>query len=99
MGREAAAEALIDRELRDIMPRLEFVAPYQFLHRRLVFVGDPFHAQGFLDIAEDLGCVGIRVERPDEIAPALREASAADRPAVVDVVTDANCPAPEPWTP
>jgi len=56
LGREAAAEALIDRELRDIMPRLEFVAPYQFLHRRLVFVGDPFHAQGFLDIAEDLGC-------------------------------------------
>ncbi len=58
-----------------------------------------FSEVNFARIAEDLGCVGIRVERPDEIAPALREASAADRPAVVDVVTDANCPAPEPWTP
>jgi acetolactate synthase-1/2/3 large subunit len=58
-----------------------------------------FSEVNFARIAEDLGCVGIRVERPDEIAPALREASAADRPAVVDVVTDANCPGPEPWTP
>jgi thiamine pyrophosphate-dependent acetolactate synthase large subunit-like protein len=46
-----------------------------------------------------MGCLGIRVERPDEIALAIRRALAADRPAVVDVVTDVNCPAPEPWVP
>jgi len=39
-------------------------------------------------VAEDLGCLGIRVEKPGEIRPALEKACAAGRPAVVDVVTD-----------
>ena len=39
-------------------------------------------------IAEDVGALGIRVERPGEIAPALERALAANRPAVVDVATD-----------
>ncbi|HYV67343.1 MAG TPA: thiamine pyrophosphate-binding protein [Myxococcales bacterium] len=39
-------------------------------------------------IAEAVGALGIRVERPGEIAPALERALAADRPAVVDVATD-----------
>jgi thiamine pyrophosphate-dependent acetolactate synthase large subunit-like protein len=34
-----------------------------------------------------MGCVGIRVERPEELSSALEQALAADRPAVVDVVT------------
>ena len=55
-GLEDAAEVLVAREMRRIAPRLEFVVPFQFLHRRLVFVGDPYLAGGFLDIAEDLGC-------------------------------------------
>jgi acetolactate synthase-1/2/3 large subunit len=50
-------------------------------------------------IAEEMGCLGIRVERPDEIAPALREAGAADRPVAVHVFTDVSCNAPEPWIP
>jgi len=45
------------------------------------------------------GLPEIRVERPDEIAPAIGKALAADRPTVVDVFTDVNCPALEPWTP
>ena len=53
----------------------------------------------FARIAEEMGCLGIRVERPDEISPAIRLALAADRPTIVDVFTDVNCPAPEPWTP
>jgi acetolactate synthase-1/2/3 large subunit len=66
--------------------------------------GKPEELCGFSDvnfarIAEDLGCFGVRVEKPGEIAAALHAALAADRPAVVDVVTDINCPAPEPWTP
>jgi thiamine pyrophosphate-dependent acetolactate synthase large subunit-like protein len=46
-----------------------------------------------------MGCLGIQVTEPDGIAPALKEALAAQVPAVVEVITDVNCPAPEPWAP
>ena len=39
------------------------------------------------------------VERPQDLAPALERAIAADAPVVVDVVTDAERRAPEAWTP
>jgi acetolactate synthase I/II/III large subunit len=39
-------------------------------------------------MAEEMGCVGIRVEKPGEIRGALERACAAGRPALVDVVTD-----------
>jgi acetolactate synthase-1/2/3 large subunit len=42
----------------------------------------------FAKVAEGLGCEGIRVERPEEIAGALDAAFAATRPVVVDVRTD-----------
>jgi acetolactate synthase I/II/III large subunit len=42
----------------------------------------------FATVAEGLGCEGIRVERPNEIAEALDAAFAATRPVVVDVRTD-----------
>jgi acetolactate synthase-1/2/3 large subunit len=58
-----------------------------------------FRPTNFARIAEEMGCLGLRVERPAEIAPALAQALAADRPVVVDVVTDVTCPAPEPWLP
>jgi acetolactate synthase-1/2/3 large subunit len=58
-----------------------------------------FSPVNFARIAEEMGCRGFRVERPDEIGDALRKALTADRPAVVDVVTDVNCSAPDPWTP
>jgi acetolactate synthase-1/2/3 large subunit len=38
-------------------------------------------------IARAIGCEGVHVESPDELAEALAFALAADRPAVVDVVT------------
>lgn len=41
-------------------------------------------------IAEACGCVGIRIERPDDYLPALREALKADVTTVIDVVTDPN---------
>jgi acetolactate synthase-1/2/3 large subunit len=47
-------------------------------------------------IAETMGCVGMRVEKPDQILPALTEALRLDSPVVVDVVTDGLNPAP--WT-
>jgi pyruvate dehydrogenase (quinone) len=42
--------------------------------------------------AELLGLRGIRVERPDEVSHAWDEALAADRPIVIDAVTDPEAP-------
>jgi acetolactate synthase-1/2/3 large subunit len=53
-----------------------------------------FTQVNFARIAQDMGAIGIRVEKPDELAPALRQAYAADRPVVVDVVTDIDALAP-----
>jgi acetolactate synthase-1/2/3 large subunit len=53
----------------------------------------------FAKIAQDMGCLGIRVERPEEIANAIKTALDAEIPAVVDIVTDVKCGAPKPWTP
>ena len=64
-----------------------------------VLEGDPkFEAsQDIPDVpyarfAELIGLKGIRVETPDEIAPAWEEALAADRPCVLDFVTDPEVP-------
>jgi acetolactate synthase-1/2/3 large subunit len=48
----------------------------------------------FARIAEEMGALGIRVERPDDIAPALARALAANRPVIIDVVTDIDALAP-----
>jgi acetolactate synthase-1/2/3 large subunit len=58
-----------------------------------------FEPVSFARIAEDMGCLGIRVEHPDEIGGALRQALAAERPAVVEVMTGLRYRAPEPWSP
>src|SRR5437588_4053365 len=48
----------------------------------------------FARIAEDIGALGLRVEKPGDFAPALAQAIAANRPAVIDVVTDVDALAP-----
>jgi acetolactate synthase I/II/III large subunit len=52
----------------------------------------------FAKIAEDIGAVGIRVEQPREIGPAIQRAIQralkADRPVIIDVVTDIDALAP-----
>jgi acetolactate synthase-1/2/3 large subunit len=58
-----------------------------------------FGPTDFAAVAESFGVHGIRVEQPAEIAPALQRAIAADAPVVVDVVTDLEPRAPEPWRP
>ena len=45
-------------------------------------------------VAADIGAVGLRVEKPSEFAPALRKALTADRPVLIDVVTDVEALAP-----
>jgi len=53
-----------------------------------------FREVNFARIAEDLGCLGIRVEHPDEISKALKTALSSDLPVVVDVLTDKGIAAP-----
>jgi acetolactate synthase-1/2/3 large subunit len=66
--------------------------------------GDPddinaFARVDFAAVARAYGAEGIRVERPQDIAPALQTALAAGRVTVVDVVTDPAPRAPEAWRP
>jgi acetolactate synthase-1/2/3 large subunit len=48
----------------------------------------------FARIAEDMGAVGIRVEKPGDLGPAINKALKAERPVVIDVVTDIDVLAP-----
>jgi pyruvate dehydrogenase (quinone) len=64
-----------------------------------VLAGDPKWetSQNVMDfpyagLAEMVGLKGLRVEHPDEVGPAWDTALAADRPCVLDVVTDPNVP-------
>lgn len=50
-----------------------------------------FRNTNFTRIAEEMGCMGIRVEQPADIIPALEKALAADRPVLVEVITDIAC--------
>jgi acetolactate synthase-1/2/3 large subunit len=58
-----------------------------------------FGPTNFADVARVFGLRGIRVEEPSQIAPALRDALASDETVVVDVATDIDARAPEPWLP
>ena len=58
-----------------------------------------FGPTDFTAVARAFGVRGIRVEQPGDVAPALAEALAANEPVVVDVVTDLEPRAPEPWSP
>jgi acetolactate synthase I/II/III large subunit len=48
----------------------------------------------FARVAQDIGALGLRVETPAEFAPALARALDAERPVVIDVVTDIDALAP-----
>ena len=58
-----------------------------------------FGPTDFTAVARSFGVRGLRVEQPQEIAPALQQALAADEPVLVDVVTDLEPRAPEAWAP
>jgi acetolactate synthase-1/2/3 large subunit len=53
-----------------------------------------FSKMNFARIAEDMGAVGIRVEKPGDLPAALATALKANRPVVIDVVTDIEALAP-----
>jgi acetolactate synthase I/II/III large subunit len=58
-----------------------------------------FEPANYARIAEDFGCLGIRVETPSEIGPAFHTALGADKPVVIDVVSGTDCHPPELWRP
>lgn len=51
---------------------------------------DERYSQDFALLAKSYGVQGVRVEQPDEIAPAIEQMLAAEGPALVDIVTDIN---------
>ncbi len=53
----------------------------------------------FADVARAFGCEGLRVEQPDEIAPALDRALNMAAPVVVDVATSMESRGPDAWSP
>lgn len=58
-----------------------------------------FEDVSFAQLARDMGCWGERVESPSRIVPAIAEALACGKPAVVEVMTHVSARAPDPWTP
>lgn len=58
-----------------------------------------FRPMNFARIAEEMGCLGIRVEQPEHIRPAIDQALKVGRPVVIDVVTNVDCLTPEVWVP
>jgi acetolactate synthase-1/2/3 large subunit len=53
-----------------------------------------FRMVNFARIAEEIGALGIRVERPGDLPGALAQAFAASRPVILDVVSDIEALAP-----
>jgi len=56
-------------------------------------------AVNFAKVADSMGCVGFRVEKPAEIKATLDRALAAGRPAVVELLSDAAIRAKRGWVP
>lgn len=50
-------------------------------------IASEFTEMNYADIANAMGCQGIRVEKPEQLPAALAEAMAGNEPTVVDVVT------------
>jgi acetolactate synthase-1/2/3 large subunit len=56
-----------------------------------------FSAVNFARVAETLGAVGIRVEKPQDLRPAFDRALNCGKPAVIDMVSDTKALAPTAW--
>jgi nitrogenase molybdenum-iron protein alpha/beta subunit len=68
-GREQQAEAFIEAELRELLPRFEWFVPSVLLGRTLAFAGEPTLFDGLLDGAAELGLevlyLAASARRPD----------------------------------
>jgi acetolactate synthase-1/2/3 large subunit len=54
-----------------------------------------FRDTNFAKIAKEMGCLSMRIERPEEISGAIQTALSADIPSVVEVITDVECQLPD----
>lgn len=54
--------------------------------RKFARAGLDFSPANFAKVAEGFGCLGLRVETPEELGPAMKRAFAHDGPVVVDAV-------------
>ncbi|HVB81520.1 MAG TPA: sulfoacetaldehyde acetyltransferase [Candidatus Binataceae bacterium] len=59
---------------------------YDFFNKR--FFWTDLQNPNFAAIASEMGALGVRIDRPEDVAPNLREAFAADRPVVLDLKID-----------
>ena len=69
----------------------------QIKWEQIVFLGNPEYGCelqeiNFAKYAEACGGIGITVEKPEDIRPALERALASDKPALVEIVVDPNEP-------
>ncbi|HEX5539670.1 MAG TPA: thiamine pyrophosphate-dependent enzyme [Methylophilaceae bacterium] len=69
----------------------------QIKWEQIVFLGNPeygveLHNPNFAQYAEACGGVGFTVDRPEDIRPALEQAMACGKPAIVEVNVDPNEP-------
>jgi thiamine pyrophosphate-dependent acetolactate synthase large subunit-like protein len=46
-----------------------------------------------------MGCEGIRVDKAEDVGPALRRALTLDRPVLIDVISDFSAYHPKGWVP
>jgi acetolactate synthase-1/2/3 large subunit len=58
-----------------------------------------FRETDFARIAEDFDCLGLRVEKPEQLRGAFEQALASERPVVIDVLTDGAAHCAGPWMP
>jgi acetolactate synthase-1/2/3 large subunit len=57
-----------------------------------------FKETNFAKVAEGMGCIGIRVEKPSELRSALEQALSSGKSAVIDVVSDLEVLHPRAWS-
>ena len=57
-----------------------------------------FDSTDFAAVAESFGCLGIRVETPDQLKGAIQTALEVNRPVVIDVLTDIDALPIPPWS-
>ena len=58
-----------------------------------------FTSVNFSRIAKEMGCYAVRVEKPEDIGPAIEKAFESNRPAIVEVMTDKEAMVPPPYNP
>lgn len=63
-GRSDRAQTLIDQELRQHLPAMEWVVPHVFVGKKLLFSAPPDLLGGFVEIAQDLGAEVVHLSAP-----------------------------------